>query len=225
MFEKCIDFGHKEKHLTSDCEDAYIQEIFDQYKIVIQESCFEKGALNQFHLRIWINSNSLTEQQAALIEYAQKAQYHYTMTAPIAPLNDGDAFCYELVTQYLKRFSVNCNVVDEVYLYLYDFDVFLTEYAYGHAIKEIKSRLSNQYGLNQNDIFVINEPIVKILVWEKDLFVSLKSQYSAIVQACYEELQKYDSYHRIQPEAVDVRILLSSELDRESLNRVLLRRE
>ena len=220
-----MDFGNKAKHLISDYEDAYIREIFDQHRIVIQESCFEKGALNQFHLRIWINSNSLTEQQAALIEYAQKAQYHYTMKAPIAPFNDGDALCYELITQYLKHFSINCNVVDEVYLYIYDFDVFLTEYAYGHAIKEIKSRLSNEYGINQDAIFVISEPVIKILVWEKDLFVSLKSQYSAIVEVCYEELQKYDSYHRIQPDAVDVRIMLSSELDKESLNKMLHRRE
>ena len=225
MLAKCIDFGKIENHQTSSCEDAYIQKIYDKYKIVVQESCFEKGALRQYHLRIWINSSLLTEQQTVLIEYAQKAQYHYNTNSPITPLNDGDAFCCELVTQYLELFSVNCGMIDEVYLYIYDFDSSLTEYAYGHAINGIKSRLANKYGLNIKDIFLISEPIVKILVWEKDLFDTLKSQYSAIVQECYEELQKYDSYNRIQPETVKVRMILSSELDRNSLNRMLQRRE
>lgn len=225
MLEKCTDFGNKTKHLISGNENAYIDSIHQKHNILIRESCFEKGALRQFHLRLWIDSGSLTEEQAAFVKPATSGQYRYTPCADIPPGDEGDALCFRLVTEYLNCFSVNCTEADEIYLYIYDFKAYLTEYAYGHAIREIKSRVSQKFGINPKDVFVINEPVVKILVWEQDCYTRLSSLHASIAHECYEVLKKYDPYNCILEDNISVRILLGSEMDNNLLNTMLILKE
>lgn len=219
-----FDFGKSNTIIHTDAEKIFIANIAKKFKLSVIDTCFDVGKL-QCSLDVWIdfhkNKNHLC---TALYKVIKNNHLGPSLNTKGEFRKSFIKLAENIIDEYLKAFGYNRCELPEIAIYIYDFKDFNLEYAYGHAIPQIKKVISKKYEIKAEDIFVFYEPAVTILIDSDEKYESINSQKDQILLDCYNEMKKWDPFNFVAIDNVVVNVYLKSELDKQTLNIYYMRR-
>lgn len=213
-----FDFGVA-KSVKSIEENRFKKIIREKHEMEIVESLYVKGKFED-NIILWIDFGKCSAQA----KFYDIKQLISNAFGGGAYLNSDEfspeirQFAQEIIDCYFMCFNIPQNTIKQTWLQVYDFFATVKNYAYGNASMEIKDSLSIKYQIDKNNIFVFNEPKVKIVCKNKQQYLSYIDIKSNIVDLCYNIIKKFDHYDVLTLNDITVNIMLEAELSKTMLN-------
>ena len=223
MLKSYFDISDKNAPIYDDREEVFKQKVFDLFGIKVIQSHYQTGNIRtdfdkrQNYLTVWCDFSSseiIKKDIDVVVDEKGMPFLAYENIVNEAAAAGG------VMVEYLAAFSMDNSLNALFEVRICDFVQHLLNYAYGHSVLEIRRFMSEKYHMDlswSQKVFVPHAPYVLIIAYTEEEYRNLCKQYPKILKDCYRELKKHDSYGVVTKEAVDVRVRLKSELDKQWL--------
>ena len=223
MLKNRSDFYVKSAPIYDNREEVFKKRVFDLFGIKVIQSYYQTGNIRtdfnkrQNYLTVWCDFSSseiIKKDIDVVVDRKGMPFFAYENIVNEA------AVAGAVMVEYLAAFSMDNSLNALFEVRICDFVQHLLSYAYGHSVLGIRKFMSEKYHMDlswSQKVFVPHAPYVLIIAYTEEEYRNLCEQYSNILEDCYRELKKHDSYDIITKEAVDVRVCLKSELDKQWL--------
>ena len=223
MLKSYFDISDKNAPIYDEREEVFKKKAFDLFGIKVIQSHYQTGNIRedvnkrQNYLTVWcdFSSSKIIKKDIDVVVDGEGMPFFAYENI----VNEA-AVAGAVMVEYLAAFSINSCLNEEFSVDINDFVQHLRSYAYGHSVLGIRKFMSEKYHMDlswSQKVFVPHAPYVLIIAYTEEEYRNLCEQYSNILEDCYRELKKHDSYDIITKEAVDVRVCLKSELDKQWL--------
>ncbi|MBQ7935704.1 MAG: hypothetical protein IJ333_05080 [Clostridia bacterium] len=213
MLNSEFDFGLA-KHITSKNESDFIELVESKYGILVKETFYTIGRL-QNNLRIWAD---LSRRDTKLSKDLYNIHTNLNGCNLYTSSSKLNTFAKKFIKEYFRCFSIDIEDLSKTTLHIHDYIDSIKNYAYGHAIKNIKQILSQKYCIAPRNIFAFYEPIVTIIGEDEIIYSLLMDHKREIIELCYKEIKCHDYYDVIKKDVIAVNIRLKSTIAPEMLN-------
>lgn len=223
MLKNRSDFYVKSAPIYDNREEVFKKRVFDLFGIKVIQSYYQTGNIRtdfnkrQNYLTVWCDFSSseiIKKDIDVVVDRKGMPFFAYENIVNEA------AVAGAVMVEYLAAFSMDNSLNALFEVRICDFVQHLLSYAYGHSVLEIRKFMSEKYHMDlswSQKVFVPHAPHVLIIAYTEEEYRNLCKQYPNILKDCYRELKKHDSHDIITKEAVDVRVCLKSELDKQWL--------
>ena len=209
MLKSMFDFGEKNKSFYSEHEENFKKFFRKEFNIDVIETSFEKRDLGN-DIRLWCDFSCIKERLEIELYYFVKNNERGR------PLNV-ESYCYDfepiirkILDFFLNHMGVEMTANETTNIYIYEFKAFVTKYALGHSIVNIRNKLKSEFDLSY--IFICDRALVKIVckdLRQKQFCLERKKD---IVDIFFNFMKQFDVYNILQLDDINIKILSRDEM-------------
>ena len=208
MLKSFFDFGENNKSFYSEHEENFKKFFRKEFNIDVIETSYAKGEQN--NIGLWCDFSCIKERLEIELYYFVKNNERGR------PLNV-ESYCYDfepiirkILDFFLNHMGVEMTANETTNIYIYEFKAFVTKYALGHSIVNIRNKLKSEFDLSY--IFICDRALVKIVckdLRQKQFCLERKKD---IVDIFFKFMKQFDNYNVLQLDDINIKILSRDEM-------------
>ena len=207
MLKSMFDFGEN-KSFYSEHEENFKKFFRKEFNIDVIETSYAKGEQN--NIRLWCDFSCIKERQEIEL-------YYFVKTNGRGICLNVEPYCYDfepiirkILDFFLNHMGVEMTANETTNIYIYEFKAFVTKYALGHSIVNIRNKLKSEFDLS--NIFICDRALVKIVckdLRQKQFCLERKKD---IVDIFFNFMKQFDNYNVLQLDDINIKILSRDEM-------------
>ena len=213
MLKSMLDFGEN-KSFYSEHEENFKKFFRKEFNIDVIETSYAKGEQN--NIGLWCDFSYIKERQEIEL-------YYFVKTNGTGQCLNVEPYCYDfepiirkILDFFLNHMGVEMTANETTNIYIYEFKTFITKYALGHAIVNIRNKLKSEFDLS--NIFICDRALVKIVckdLRQKQFCLERKKD---IVDIFFNFMKQFDNYNILQLDDINIKILSRDEMTHQEFN-------
>ena len=208
MLKSMFDFGENNKSFYSEHEENFKKFFRKEFNIDVIETSYTKGEQN--NIILWCDFSCIKERQEIEL-------YYFVKTNGRGICLNVEPYCYDfepiirkILDFFLNHMGVEMTANETTNIYIYEFKAFVTKYALGHSIVNIRNKLKSEFDLSY--IFICDRALVKIVckdLRQKQFCLERKKD---IVDIFFNFMKQFDVYNILQLDDINIKILSRDEM-------------
>ena len=208
MLKSMLDFAEKNKSFYSEHEENFKKFFRKEFNIDVIETSYAKGEQN--NIGLWCDFSYIKERQEIEL-------YYFVKTNERGICLNVEPYCYDfepiirkILDFFLNHMGVEMTANETTNIYIYEFKAFVTKYALGHSIVNIRNKLKSEFDLSY--IFICDRALVKIVckdLRQKQFCLERKKD---IVDIFFKFMKQFDNYNVLQLDDINIKILSRDEM-------------
>ena len=214
MLKSILDFAEKNKSFYSEHEEKFKKFFRKEFNIDVIETSYTKGEQN--NIILWCDFSCIKERQEIEL-------YYFVKTNGRGICLNVEPYCYDfepiirkILDFFLNHMGVEMTANETTNIYIYEFKAFVTKYALGHSIVNIRNKLKSEFDLS--NIFICDRALVKIVckdLRQKQFCLERKKD---IVDIFFNFMKRFDIYNILQLDDINIKILSRDEMTHQEFN-------
>lgn len=216
MFTKYSDLYHLSMSVCSDEEMAFKKLVKNRFGLDVIETL--RGPYIE-SISVWFDLYSYRKEQKELFNIVLK---NLVKNESLETENYFDSnivnFANELINLYNSTFSKSLDNKKIKHIYVHDMHLSMREYAYGHAISDIRQKIGCKLKIESRYVLLWYGEGIKIIFENSLQLKNAMKQKEELLNICFDSIKKYDIRNILNIDDINLEFKLKSDIPKELLS-------